>query len=434
MRLGTSELLAASCGTAIATVCAVGLLSIEKLAGGVYSVLAIACGGIIALLLARRFARVAAVLPSGAGLLAYLSRPLGRRNAMLLALPYLLLGLFVTGGEATVIGILLSRACGLPWLAGALLFLLGTWALCRLGLRLSLRAEAVATWALVATLMALALHSIFSAAQHGELQARLWTTPPPIGRFLAAVGQAIFLFMGFELVTSQADVTRPRTLSRALTGSVVVLVLFYGTLSLALSCIGGWSGAGGQVIPQVTFAEQAGGRVTIILITLLSLLASYTSLNGALLALSRLTATLAAQGSLPRVLARVDRRTLLPQGALRLLVLFCIVATLIVGLFNLLLPAIMATAVAASLAYAAVAWVRELAPFCEPQRRAFRVFFGRAFALSLLLLALCVLADASAANSRGTSVLLLAAAYAATIGMSLRPFLRESRSRACQAN
>lgn len=423
MRLGTPPLLAASCGTAIAAVCAVGLLSIEHLASGIWSALAVACGGIICFCLARRFARLAAVLPSSAGILAYLSRGLGRRSGLLLTMPYLLLGLFVVGGEATVIGLLLSRALGLPWLLGALLFLVGTWALCRRGLQLSLRAETVATWALIIGLFALSIYAIIGAAVAGRLSSALFTAPPSLARFVAAVGQAIFLFMGFELITSQADLARPRALSRALGGSVIVLALFYATLSLGLSSLGASSQSlRSGVIPQLAIAESAGGRGAVLLIALLSLLASYTSFNGALIALSRLTAALAAQGSLPRSLAQLDRNTHLPQSALLVLLVFCIASTLIIGCFDLLLPAILTTAIAAALAYAAVAWVRERAPFCEPQRRSWQRFCGHCLTAFLFSLAIGVLFDTSSAPVRTTSLFLLGITYAATLGLIVRPF------------
>src|SRR5262249_38128397 len=150
---GAGLLLLTGCGTAVASVCAVGLFAIERLVGGIWSALAVLTGGALALLLSRRFARMAGVVPGTAGLIAYLSRGLGGRGGLLLALPYLLLSLFLIGAEATVIGLLIARVSGLPSLLGALAFLVGTWALCRAGLHLSLRAQAVATAALLLSLL-----------------------------------------------------------------------------------------------------------------------------------------------------------------------------------------------------------------------------------------------------------------------------------------
>ena len=44
-----------------------------------------------------------------------------------LALPYLLLTLFLAGAEAIVVGVLLSRLLPVPAILGAVFFLVGTW-------------------------------------------------------------------------------------------------------------------------------------------------------------------------------------------------------------------------------------------------------------------------------------------------------------------
>ncbi len=430
MRLGTGSLLWASCGSAIASVCAVGLLAIERLAGGVYAALAVLCGGLLSLALSRRFSKMAAVVPSTAGILAYLSRGLGRRRGLLLSLPYLLFSLFLVGAEATVVGLLLARVAFLPPLLGSLLFLCGTFLLCRTGRRLSLRAEAIATLALLVSLSVLALVSVGAAAASGQLGARLLLPAPSLGRFVAAVGQALFLFMGFELITCQADLATPVSLRRSLAGSVVVLSVFYATLALGLACL---KSLPGSFLPQLEMAESAGGRLAALGVALLSLLASYTSFNGGLLSLSRLTAALSAQGSLPRGLGRVDGRTLMPQRALWALLFFCGVATGLVRFLGLLRPAILAAAAAAALAYAAVAWSRERTPFREAGRGLLRRLLGRGLSGLLFLVALGVIVDASAAPQFGTLLLLLGLGGLLTLGIVLYPVLfpRNRRRQPC---
>src|SRR5262245_6755705 len=125
-RVGTATLVATGCGTAIASVCAAGLFQIERLVGGLWSVAAVLCAGLCCAWLARALARLVAVVPSGAGLLAYLSRGFGRPAGIALVLPYVFLTLFLVGAEATIIGLLGARLLGLPGFAGALFFLVGT--------------------------------------------------------------------------------------------------------------------------------------------------------------------------------------------------------------------------------------------------------------------------------------------------------------------
>lgn len=435
--LGLGLLLATGCGTAVASICAVGLLAIKQLVGGIWSALAVLCGGALCFALARSFARLAVVVPSSAGILAYLSRGLGRRRALLLALPYFFLSLFLVGAEATVTGILLSRLTALPWEVGSFGFLIATWALCRAGLQLGLRAQALATWSLLLGLAALSLLAVVQAAQAGALSTRIWVAAPSLPHFVAAVGQALFLFMGFELITCQADLTQTTALRRALCGSSLILTAFYAIISLGLCCLpAAAQPAEGVAIPQLAMAQASGSWLALLIVVVLSLLASYTSFNGALLTLGRLTAALASQGLLPRSLAKLDGASLLPQRALLALLGFCMAATAAVRWGGMLLPAIVAAAPAAALAYAAAAWTREKPPFCEPDRSPQRRMFGRMLALLLAALAVAVVIDIcviSALPIRGAVLALLGSAYALTLLMVMaapqrRPHRKGDRS------
>lgn len=414
--LGRGLLIATSCGTAVASVCAVGLLAIEQLAAGIWSALAVLCGGALSFALARSFARLAAVVPSTAGLLAYLSRGLGRRRALLLSLPYFFLSLFLVGAEATVAGVLLRELTALPWAIGSFGFLIATWVLCRAGLQLGVRAQALATWALLMGLAALSALAILQAAQSGALSTRLLASAPSLPRFVAAVGQALFLFMGFELITCQVDLAGTAALRQALCGSSLLLAAFYALLSLGLSCLPPAAQPTGVLaIPQLAMAQASGSRLALLLIVVLSLLASYTSFNGALLTLSRLTAALAAQGLLPAALAKLDGKSLLPQRALLTLLAVCMAATALVRWGAMLLPAIVAAAPAAAMAYAAAAWTREQPPFCEPERRPQRRLFGQLLALLFAALAAGVVIDISTTPIRGGVLALLGGAYGLTL-------------------
>jgi amino acid transporter len=201
-------LLATSCGTAIASVCALGLFQIERLLGGIWSVAAVLTAGVCCFGLARACARLSDVVPSGAGPLAFVSRGLGRKAGLVLVLPYLLLTLFLVGAEAMIVGVVLGRLLSLPIAVGAVGFLIGTWGLCRAGVRISYRAQALATWALIGGLCILSLLSLQDATHRGALASCLLPSAPDVGAFVAGVGQALFLFMGFELVTTQVELVR----------------------------------------------------------------------------------------------------------------------------------------------------------------------------------------------------------------------------------
>ena len=410
--IGTAALTAAGCGTAIAAVCSIGVFQIERLLGGLWSVAAVLVAGLCCGLLARALGRLCAVVPSGAGMLAYFSRGFGRAQGLAIAGPYLVLCLFLIGAEAVIVGVLISRLLPLPPIIGGLLFVSGTWAMCRAGVRIGYRVQALATSALVICLCGLALAALVRVGLRGELAARLVPVAPSVAHFVAGVGQALFLFMGFELLTSQVEIaSSPRAVRRALGLSVVVLTAFYALVSLGFSCLDHAPiGEAARFIPQLAIAEQTGSRVAILVVIALSLLASFTSVNGALLALSRFLYALAAQKMLPRRFGRIEPRSLVPREALSALLALGLGATLLAGVGGAFEPALLGAAVTVSLVYAALVWVRERPPFLEVTGRA-RWRRVSAYALGLGFVALGVAVLVEAGQARSGALLLLTGTY-----------------------
>jgi amino acid transporter len=107
-------------------------------------------------------------------------------------------------------------------------------------------------------------------------------------------------------------------------------------------------------------------------VVIAGVLASYTSFNGALLALSRLVAAMATQGVLPRALGRIHPRRLVPRRALALLFVLAVAATLAFSSRRAAEAVISLAAATAALVYAASVLARERAPFAEPGRGPWR--------------------------------------------------------------
>jgi amino acid transporter len=380
---GPATLVATGCGTAIACVCAAGLLQIERHLGGLWSVAAVLVAALLCGALARALGRLGAVVPSGVGLLAYLSRGLGRRRAMWLMLPYVALVLALVSIEARIVGAVLARLLPLPPLAGAIGFLVATWAVARTGVRPGLRAQAIATWVLMGGFALLAAAAVVHAAGDPGFGARLLPAAPSPLAFAGGVGQALFLFMGFELVTTQTELVRaPGAIATALRRSVLVLALFYAVAAVGMTAL---APAADTLTPQLLLVPAATGTIGAVGLGLLCLLASFTSWNGALLTLSRLVYALASQGLLPRSLARMDGRRLVPPNAL--LALLALAIALTVALHGQVLVGLVLglAAASAALVWAAALAVRERAPFAEPGRPAHHRVL--ALALAVLFLA-----------------------------------------------
>ncbi|BAP54535.1 hypothetical protein THII_0238 [Thioploca ingrica] len=406
----TMTLIATGSGTAMASVCAVGLLQIEQTLGGIGAVAAISIAGLLCLVLARALARLTTILPSGAGLMAFLSRAFGRPVGILVVVPYLILMLLLVGFEALIVGELVARLLPIPVIVTAVGFLVLTWAVCRAGIQIGYLAQAVTTWALFACLTGISCVTLLTAYQHGELLAHLSSAVPTFTTFIAGIGQALFLFMGFELLTAHVEVADKQSVGRALSGSVGVLMLFYIITALGFACLTELPRThSGFVLPQLLLAEQTGRLDVILLIIITGLLASFSSFNGALLALSRFAYALASQGLLPRQLAQLESRTLTARPALRWLLGLTVSFTVIIYLLSWYQTVILAAAIATALVYAAVLLARERVPFRESERAYHQQLMSAALALSLVGLGVGVIVTAE--NVRQSTVLLLVMAY-----------------------
>jgi amino acid transporter len=406
---GPVALVAAGCGTAVASVCAVALLELQRTLAGLWSVAAVLVAGLACGVLARAFGRLCHVVPSGVGLPAYLSRAFGRRLGLRLALPYLLLMVALAGVEARIVGSLLGPLLGVGEWPVALGFLVVTWGICRLGLRPGYRSQVIATAALMLLLAGLAVQALFAAVHEGRWWPIAMAAPHSALAFLAGVGQAFFLFMGFELVTSHVEVAgSPRPIAVALRRCATILTLFYALVAAGFSASRFASldpaAPAAWLTPQLAMATSAGGTAAVLAVTAACLLASFTSFNGALLALSRLVHALAVQGALPRGLARMDARRLVPGRALGLLLAATVAATALVfaGGRAVTLLVVGGSAAAAALVYAGALWARERPPYREAQRSPLARPLAAGLAVVLLVVGTGALvgAAAAAAHSR----------------------------------
>jgi amino acid transporter len=249
---------------------------------------------------------------------------------------------------------------------------------------------------------------IFDAASQGKLSYSALPPFPPMLSFIAAVGQALFLFMGFELLTSHVEVAESGMIAWALKASVLMLVIFYSLVSMGISNLNPTSFGNEKIaIPQLAIADHVGGGWITVSMTIICLLASFSSFNGVLLGMSKLLYALATMGVIPRRLARLDPKTLSATAALNLLLAIAVGFTLIVYTTDLYKPVIFAAAVAASCLYSATVLVWECSGYRNPNRRANPVALG--LALLLAVLGLGVILDAD--EAKAYTLLLLSITY-----------------------
>jgi amino acid transporter len=426
---GKSLLLASGVGAAIACVCLFGLVAIRGAAPGLWSLLAIAIAFAICRVLAAAFGRLVEITPSGAGLFAFVARAFGPSAGVAVVAPYLLLMVLLGALEALLIGHLLNGVWPtLPARALACLFLGLSWMLGYWGIRLGLRVQAWATGLLLLGLLLASGWVLRDAlATPGALD-RWFAPAPPVFALAGAVAQAVFLFMGFELVCCHVESTRPAKIAWALKGAVLVLALAYGLMALALSVLPPLAGetAGIDALDSpLANARRAGGAPLAGALLGACALASFTSLNGVFLSLSRLLAALGGQGVAPARLARVHAASLAPREAMRWLLLSSLAGVVLIDYLQAYRTVLFAASAAAATLYALLLLARERPPYRGIQSSSAKraSWPGWLLAAGLLLLAVGVIIDAG--PSRAALANLLAALYSMGLWAALR--LRQAR-------
>lgn len=155
--------------------------------------------------------------------------------------------------------------------------------------------------------------------------AMLWTSPaaPPaderttIGGVLEAAGLLFFAFAGYaRLATLGEEVRDPaRTIPRAITVAVIVVVAVYAASALALLHVLGPLRLADSTRPFVTALDAADASPLVPFVVAAAALAAGGALLSLLLGVSRTTLAMARDGHLPRQLAHIDQRHRVPRVA-----------------------------------------------------------------------------------------------------------------------
>jgi ethanolamine permease len=374
---------------------------------------------------------LAAALPAAAGFDGYVTRAFGERVGGAAGM-FLFVGLSLgTGLAATFIAAYLESVSGFGgWTVKALLIVAVTLVQAR-GARDSTRVTLVTGGIAVLVLCGFCLMALpqFRAE-------RLFTEVPGSPRTLfpnglasvfAAVPFALFFFVGVEQAALGASEARDvsRTIPRALTTAVTVaLAIGFSVLILATGAVGVSTLAGADdplyVAIHALGGHAAGPLATAFVSTgaIVSLLATFFSLN---YAASRQGYSLAAAGSLPRALARTNRRHAPHWSLLLVAVLGGVGAAfdpnVVVVVFVFLLNLCYQFTLAAYIS------LRRRAPELQ---RPFRARGGTVTAavtlmLSLLVIAACVKQQPVATLATGCAVLAYAVLAGIFRGISTRP-------------
>jgi amino acid transporter len=336
-QVGLRTVISTGAGLALASISYVSLIEMSDHVSGNAGWMPLAVAGFICYLASLCFAELGGMFPSAAGIKLFIEKAFGESAALVLASLYIITTLSIVGAETYVLGSVLSYGFpGVPVLAWVIVFLLTISMINIRGVKLTgAFQDVVAYFKFVAliTISWIALTKFHFPWDH-PLQPMLDKTPLD---FFQAVGVGVFLYLGFEWVTPLAEEVKDyRDIPKGMALSILLLFLAYGSLVTAMTSVGGKAElsaavAAGKPIPHILFAVKAFGAPGVMIMMLMSLVASITCFNAGLLTASRFLYALARDNAAPKFLARIHERYLTPHYAIWSLFAVCTLLSFIVA-------------------------------------------------------------------------------------------------------
>ena len=319
--IGLATVISTSAGLTFASSTFLVVVQVASYLAGDAAWIAIALAGLLCLLAAAAFSELNGMLPSVSGIRLYIHRTFGEKLSLVVALTYMSGVTLVVGTEAYVLSHVLSEA--LPAVSPPVwIFLMLTLATAFNygGLKIAGTFQNVVTYSVVASIVTMSILALAHA--HFVVPQPLHTGG--VGPVFQAVGVAIFLFVGFEWVTTLTDeVKSARAIPIGMFVAVILLALVYALLSTAMFAAPPHGGRaalfgtpGARVpTPHLVFALAALGPVGRWCMIGTSLCMSLTTFNAGLMGISRFLYGMARDQVLPKALANVSARFSTPDRA-----------------------------------------------------------------------------------------------------------------------
>ncbi len=192
-----------------------------------------------------------------------------------------------------------------------------------LGLRTSVRTQMIMVSIFVSSLLVFGVGGIFyiDSANYAPM------VPNGLDSVLSAAVPAFYSYSGFlTVVVVGEEIRNPgRNIPLALLLSFVVVAVIYTLVTIVLPGLVPWQELGAIVAPMSYASSLFLPEWFAVAITISALLAAATSINVAVLAMSRSFFALARSRIYPQVLSRVSKRTREPNAAMIFVVLWVLV-------------------------------------------------------------------------------------------------------------
>jgi amino acid transporter len=324
-----------SAGMALTTSCFSMIASMFGMASAVSILVSIVVAGLVCILISTSIAELASMYPSAPGVRTYLKMAFGDYTSLTLVSLYLMMAATIGGIEAYVLSLIVAdMGLHIPPLVVGVGTVSAVLALNLLGIEIPRMGQLLMTAMLVLGILAIAGAPMLGApiAPDAPAAAAAPGRPGDAADFFSAVAIGIFLFMGFEWVTPSGR--GPHAYRWMIPLSMPIAILLLGALYLGFSlAIGGYLSRSEVVenaIPQLALGRLVLGQWGYYLMAFLTLLTALASFNAGIMGASRLVHALAREGSLPRWCARRHSVSGAPVGAIALIGIIALAATVII--------------------------------------------------------------------------------------------------------
>lgn len=324
LRLRT--LVAASAGLGLASSVYPVAVQTAAATGGRTVWLAILAAGAVCLLSARNFASLAERYPTAGGVQVYVRHAFGNTLSTTVTLLYIILAMAAGAAEAYIfVSVLvqlfksfhLVALASLPLPLWSAIVLTVFYTINFLGVEIAGRAQEILTYSM---LILLAGFSIYALGIHTGSPPAAATAPAtlaPVG-LGQAIAYAIYMYIGFEWITPLAEETCDKMfLGRAMSLAIVLLAAIYTLFTLGLvRHLPLNATLLNSTTPHLVFARAVAGRTGLLLMGLISVIATLTAFNAGIMGNSRLIYAMAREGMLPRFMSKIHLRFFTPWSAL----------------------------------------------------------------------------------------------------------------------
>lgn len=317
-------------------------------------VVGIVIAGAVCIAIALSIGELASLWPSAPAIRTFFKMAFGDRASLVLVYLYLVFIVLIAGVESYMFALVVGAMMpAVPPLATVVSLLVAVIAANAFGLDLPRQMQVLTTAVCLAIVVIMGVTGVL-VSDHvtggpalPALQS-LATVP-------AAVGLAIFLFIGFEWISPVG--LRPGAYERqipcTMVGAVAVLMIGYVAFAIGIGVALPRHQIASEPIPQVPYFMAVLGPGGVWVAGLLSLTAIFSTFNAGLMGGSRLLQAMARERTLPKVAALLNPYTGAPLGAALLLGSSALIASLVIVQFKLHLLAAVIGAVIICFIYGA---------------------------------------------------------------------------------